>query len=324
MTLFVGGANPASVFQLNGVDENGATYGLGWTLEKSPILLADLIKHLMGEPIDTKGALISLQKHGNDGGFTDLEIQSGQTFHVFIEAKKGWQVPGLTQLAKYRPRLKKNDPAHQRIVSLSSAHSSLVSRNLPSEVDGAKVVHLSWLNVQRLAKKASLRATKREEKFWLSELVLHMREFVAMEKTTDNNVYVVSLELDAMMPGGTHTWVDVIEKDQSYFHPVGQTWPVQPPNYVGFRSRGKLQSVHHVDDYEIMADVSLKNPLWFKTSGDHFVYKLGPAMKPAKEVKSGDIRNRRFVCALDTLLSGAYGTITEASDETKRRRAKLE
>jgi hypothetical protein len=80
-----------------------------------------------------------------------------------------------------------------------------------------------------------------------------------MERQTDNNVFVVGLGQNPMVPGQTHTWIDVVERDKCYFHPVGNHWPVQPPNYIGFpiprtlaigashrqfRNRGGLVSMH--------------------------------------------------------------------------------
>ena len=122
------------------------------------------------------------------------------------------------------------------------------------------------------------------------------------------------------MDGGNHTWVDVVEQDRSYFHRVGNNWPTQPPNYVAFRYHGRLQSVHHVDNFQIVADVFAINPLWLHTVDDHFVYSLGPPMRPPTEVRTGDIiRNARCTCAIDTLLSGAFDTISSARDETNRR-----
>ena len=77
-----------------------------------------------------------------------------------------------------------------------------------------------------------------------------------MERQTDNNVFVVVLGQSPMVPGQTHTWIDVVEKDKCYFHPVGNHWPVRPPNYIGFRYRGRLQSVHHIESFEIVEDLS--------------------------------------------------------------------
>jgi hypothetical protein len=55
---------------------------------------------------------------------------------------------------------------------------------------------------------------------------------------------------------------------------------------------------------------------------DHFAYRLGPPMRPPGDVKTGKIfKNGRVWCAIDTLLSGAFATITDARDETQRRLA---
>ncbi len=144
-----------------------------------------------------------------------------------------------------------------------------------------------------------------------------------MERQTDNKVYVVSLGPEPMMPSKTHTWIDVVEKDGSYFHPVGngKSWPIPPPNCIGFRYGSKLQSVHRVDAFDITT-VAEHNLNWLETDEDHFVYRLGPPMCPQKTIKTGNIfMNRRVWCAIDTLLSGAFDTISAARDETKRRLA---
>lgn len=132
-----------------------------------------------------------------------------------------------------------------------------------------------------------------------------------MRNPRDNQVFVVALKKQSM---------DVAEKDARYWHPVGKRYPVLPPNYVGFRYRGALQSVHHIDAYEVVADLSKRNRKWPVTEVDHFLYTLGPAMKPAKEIRAGKIFGPGHVlCAIDTLLSGAYKTVSDARNETKRR-----
>jgi hypothetical protein len=132
-------------------------------------------------------------------------------------------------------------------------------------------------------------------------------------------VFVVSLGSGPMVERGSHTWIDVVEKDHCYFHPVGGGWPVEPPNYMGFRYYGRLQSVHHVGSFEVVQNLVEVNPLWVPTQEDHFVYELGPPMRPAREMRTGGIyRSGRVWCAIDTLLSGAF-TISDARDETKRR-----
>ena len=52
---------------------------------------------------------------------------------------------------------------------------------------------------------------------------------------------------------------------------------------------------------------------------DYFVYRLGPAIRPQKEVRTGNIyRNGKVWAMLDTLLT--CDTISEARDLTKRRK----
>ena len=97
---------------------------------------------------------------------------------------------------------------------------------------------------------------------------------------------------------------------------------MHPPNYVGFRHHGRLQSVHHVNSFEVVEDLSKYNRLWVETVSDHFVYRLGPPMRPPREVRTGNIyRNGRVWCAIDTLLSGEFDTISDARDGTQRREA---
>jgi hypothetical protein len=46
-------------------------------------------------------------------------------------------------------------------------------------------------------------------------------------------------------------------------------------------------------------------------------------MRPPKEIRAGKVfRSARVSCAIDTLLSGDYKTLSDARDETKRRLAK--
>jgi hypothetical protein len=41
-----------------------------------------------GSTIDPSNAVISLQKHGADGGYTDLKFQAGLRYHAILEAKR--------------------------------------------------------------------------------------------------------------------------------------------------------------------------------------------------------------------------------------------
>ena len=136
-------------------------------------------------------------------------------------------------------------------------------------------------------------------------------------------VFVVALSKAAFEEGRGYTWIDVVEKDKHYFHPIGRGWPEEPPNYIAFRYDGKLQSVHYIESYEVVTNPSSINENWLEADYDQYLYKLGPAMKPSETVRSGPIWNSRRWCIIDTLLSGSCKTISEAVAETKVRNIRL-
>ena len=324
MALSIHGTHPLSVFRLSGADENSATFALGWALEQSRSFRRAFVDSVFDQELDVEDALITLQEHGDDGGFTDLEVLAGRRFHLVLEAKRWSDVPTIEQLARYQPRLVASGAKRKRLVSVSAAERSYALRELPDDLDGIPIAHLSWGDLRSLAEKARAQASGFEERLWLRELIEHLGEFGSMQRQIDNNVFVVSLGRNPMVEGQPHTWIDVVEKDGCYFHPVGKNWPVQPPNYVGFRYHGQLQSVHHVDSFAIVENLADYNPLWPESKEERFVYRLGPPMRPAQVVKTGGIfRNGRVWCAIDTLLSGAFETISDARDETQRRKDEL-
>ena len=99
MALSIHGTCPTSVFRLNGADENSASHALGWTLEQSPQYRKLLVDAVFGEVLDVTNMAITLQKHGLDGGYTDVELQAGARFHAILEAKRWWDVPGITSFS---------------------------------------------------------------------------------------------------------------------------------------------------------------------------------------------------------------------------------
>lgn len=311
----------ASVFGLAGSDENSASAALGWVLDACPRFRAILVSAIFGERIDVAATSILLQEYAEDGGFTDLELLSATGFHAIVEAKVGWAVPSGRQLARYRPRFDASAMHRRCLVSVSAADPAEAVRRLPATVDGVPVRHISWRQIQRHAKQAMGATRTARERLWLSQLITHLEEFTSMNRRTDNRAFVVALGSGPMLKGRPYTWIDVVEKESAYFHPVGRTWPTEPPNYMAFRYRGRLQSVHHVDRFEIVRDLHSLNAYWPRTTSDHFVYRLGPPMRPTSVLKTGALyMNARVWCDIDTLLSGAFTTIKDARDETKRRR----
>lgn len=324
MSLAIRSVFPKSVFELMGKNENSATYALGWALERCPELAALLAARIASRPVPSNEIRIELQASGEDRGFTDVEIRCGSDLHAILEAKRSFEVPSIAQLRRYRLRLDIEPARTRTLISVSALPEAIARRRLPDELDGVPVRHISWGALRGLAKRARQQASGQEEKLWLRELIEHLEDYAAMSRVRDNLVYVVSLGSEPMRQGAAHTWIDVVEKDCRYFHPVGNGWPTQPPNYMGFRYHGKFHSVHRVESFDIVNDVSTVNPLWCSTTKDHFVYKLGPAMRPAKELRAGGPkdsikRSARAWCAIDTLLAGQFDQLGQARDETKRR-----
>lgn len=315
------GRRVRSVFALAGYDENSATYAVGWALAHSPLFARELLRtcgvSAPGEPL-----IVDMQRHESGvGGFTDLELRSANAFHIIVEAKAGWTLPTQDQLRRYAGRFDMAANGDHLIVTLSSASREYSLRRLPTSLEGVRVDHFAWSDLISMARASAVRA-RGNERLWLDQLATHLKGYASMQPITDNSVYVVALAKGDIIQGTGYTWIDVVKRDCLYFHPYGTGggWPVIPPNYLGFRYDGRLQAVCHVDSYEIVQNLADVNPNWPTTDTDHIIYKLGPVMRPTAAVPTGNLfRNARVWCAIDTLLSGAFESIRDASDETKRR-----
>jgi hypothetical protein len=129
----------------------------------------------------------------------------------------------------------------------------------------------------------------------------------------------VALSADEWAPG--LSYIDTVQKRRRYFHAFGwgSGWPTEPPNYLGFRYGGRLQSIHHVEKHE----VSRNFHRYFREAPDRdgrpfLHYVLGPPLRPAHEVRTGGLyRNGRVWAMLDLLLT--CETIAQARDKSKRR-----
>lgn len=321
--LSVFGRQPTTVFQLRGKStENDATYAIGWAAANSATFLENLLRLFEIQVfVNPNQVVIALQESQAIEGFTDIEIRQGSDFHVIVEAKRGWEYPSLEQLKKYLPRFEGQRSREKMLVSMSAALR--VDRDtLPNRLRDIRLIHLSWKAIADAAFDAFQRTRSFEEKLWLRHLLVHLQSYVTMQNVSDNSVYVLSLSLEEVREGKPYTFIDVVQKDQRYFHPIAKGWPKVPPNYLGFRFGGQLQSVHHVDSVLVTSRLSKENPNWKDYDGDYFVYTLGPPMKPPREMRTGAIyRSGRVWCAIDTLLSGAFITISDARNETDRRLA---
>lgn len=140
-----------------------------------------------------------------------------------------------------------------------------------------------------------------------------------MKDPRSNLVFVVSLGW-GIPEGSSISWIDIVEKRHQYFHPVGNRWPKEPPNYIAFRYGGRLQSIHHIESFVVTTNIGREVPGFaFQEGAPHFVYELGPAIRPSKEVRNGPSvqQSARVWAMLDLLLTSE--TITDAMVKTKQR-----
>jgi hypothetical protein len=160
-----------------------------------------------------------------------------------------------------------------------------------------------------------------KEKWLLQNLKSYLREIVIMESQESNWVYVVSLS-DSTPSWSKISWKDVIYKKRFYFYPQGKNWPGIPPNYIAFRFEGRLQSIHHVEKYEVVQDAHKYIPEIKKGKiQDHYLIWLGERFEPRKELPNGNIwSNGRLWCMLDTLFTSK--NIKQACAISSKREAK--
>ena len=160
----------------------------------------------------------------------------------------------------------------------------------------------------------------RSNKAWLRSFIDYLGGLLQMETRYSNWTYVVSLG-QGNPEGWDISWIDIVEKRSRYFYPVGQGgWPDPPPNYFAFRYEGRLQSIYHVEGYDIITNPRSVFPEAREETWDPtYCLRLGPPIRPAKEIPNGDRINRaaRVWCMIDTLLTSK--TISDALDESQRR-----
>ncbi len=311
-----------SIFQLIGYKENDITKSIAWVLNSCSLFLTSLVNEVLELKVNHESVDILYQSYDVANGITDIEMTDYQTFYLIIEAKRGWILPGAEQLTKYsiRDTFTMSPVKNKVIVSLSECSEEYAKCNLPfSEVNGIPVKHLSWNKIYGLADVAKEKSNNIQKKI-LEELKTYLRGIMKMQTKDSNWVYVVSLAKGSP-EGCSISWIDIVNKCGRYFHPIGgKGWPKQPPNYIAFRYAGKLQSIHHIEDYVISNNMhdEIKEMPDEEWDDNYFIYKLGTAIIPSKVVKTGNIYpNGRVWAMIDTLLTS--DSISEARDISKER-----
>jgi hypothetical protein len=322
--LILHARNVPTVFDLLGHDENDMTAALGWGLARNSALLRAFVATVASAGHVTDDLAVELQLHdATDRGFTDIELRSAG-LHVIVEAKRGWSLPSEAQLRRYEARFAAAGAKEQRFVVLTQNGAEQVVRHRlgtwsPPEPIAAVV--LGWSNVLGLAERAA-RTGSPVERHLAHELASYLRGVADMRDTNSNRVWVVALTRQAWegWPADL-TAVAEVEQHRLYHYPSEGSYVKVVPNYVGFRYDGRLQSVHHVDGYELADTPHGHVPGAPALDWDmpHFLLRLGPPMRPDHSVRTGGLYgSARHWADLDLLLTSA--TVHEAVDATKNRR----
>jgi len=309
-----------TVFDLLGDKEDDATYSLGWALAQSERLGRALLQQAYGTLTpDERVEGVRLQQSVPGAGRTDIEVETHER-HLILEAKRGWELPGVAQLTQYARRFETGRAPLLLVVAECS--SAYAAARLPPAVDDVGIRYLPWQAVAATAAGiAAQPGTPHAEKRLLREFVRYLKGLITMHDPRSNMVYVVSLGTDDLFGAGI-SFADIVVRHDRYFHPVGGGrggWPRTPPNYLGFRFDGRLQQIRHVERVEVLdAPWDLLPELAGRTDWErapHFSYELGPAIEPPHAVRTGKMwPNGRCWAAIDLLLTSA--TVAEARDRT--------
>lgn len=330
--LFAHNERVETIFDLIGDKENDITKSIAWAFVKCPRLLERVIERLLHVNAAADDVVIRYQEFEKDKGITDLEITDNQKFYIIIEAKRGWVLPGESQLRLYSERSGFiSSPAKVKaIVSMSECTEDYTKKRLPT-VPGTTVLHLPWMTICDLAVELRMK-TAGKQNYILGELERYIKRIMTTQNKDTNWVYVVSLGLKEVeitpAKGDKRTagiaYVDIVRKYHKYCCPVGGGkggWPKEPLTYIAFRYHGKLQSIHHIEKYTVTDNLHPFVPEIpdVELSETHFVYELGPAIIPQKVIRTGDkiVMSNRVWAQLDTLLTS--DTITEAMEISKAR-----
>ncbi len=330
--LMVHGQKVDTVFDLLGNNENAMTYSLGWALAKCDTFLQTVAKLLGIQEGFSEALHIRLQEHQHEKGFTDIELIDPAKHHIIIEAKRGLTIPSPAQMEKYADRLHATpDPSARTLLVVlaeSDRDETWLRLHVPDKVKDIPVKAISWRQFQTMAMQCVIHANH-EEKRLLKQLLHYLGKVTNMQNQYSNLVYVVSLNRKPSGAAGI-PFIDVVEKHGKYFHPVGGKghWPIEPPNYIAFRYSGALQSIHHIESYMVIESFYPHFPMPEDSKIDepHYLYTLGPTIKPQHNTPTNDPEGRyppfnwnvRRECFIDLLLT--CSSVAEAAYKTRERR----
>jgi hypothetical protein len=318
--LTLHGRTIPTVFNLLGSNENDLTFSLGWAIAQSDPLAVALLGNVFPDVDVGTVVAVRLQEFvGGEGatGYTDIEVESDRVAMV-LEAKRGWNLPDHGQLAKYLSRLGQGGVG--RLLVVAEASPEYAEPRLPPFVGDIPVVYRSWKQITQLVESCAPNVGFSQRRL-LRELTTYLRGLMTMQNVTSNLVYVVPLRKKIAPWSHPYTPVEIVTDLNIYCHPVGNRYPKEPQNYVGFRWDGRLQMVRHVESYTVGNDPHEVIPSMYSREWPerHFFYYLGPPIVPPHEIRLGNgvYPSGSTHACLDLLLT--CDTLTEARLKTKER-----
>jgi len=321
MNLFRNDKPMPTIFDLYGSKENDMTAGLAYVMASCPGFLSRFVQEACSINLsDTSNVSVRIQtaRSTQQEGITDIEIKGDDLF-IVIEAKRGPILPSRRQLEQYGPILQKAKQHHRFLITISNSTNEFAKYHYNDfQIDTVQLVHLPWYRIKKLVDE-SVTSELNRNKHTLRDYSHYLGGILGMDNIYSNMVYVVSLAQGLPGEGWSIAWIDIIEKKNIYFYPLGKGWP-DPPNYLGFRYGGRLQSIRRIESYSQFTNPRSLFPEAAEAEWPlHYCFRLGTPIVPAKVVKNGPtiLRANRCWCMLDTLLTS--DTISDAKVETRRR-----
>lgn len=313
----------ATIFQLLpslGKHEDDMSRAVGWVMSRCPAVMRHFVPVVTGVKTVSESGTVRLQLSEVARGRTDVEIEIGSKIHIIIEAKRSWDLPSERQLTQYARRLVSSPAKKKIIVVLTDCSNEYAELNCPHRsIHGTPVIQKSWAQFAQITSDSKAHCTP-SQRLLIQETLDYLGGLITMQQLDSNWVFVVSLS-SKQPPDWKTSWINVVRTQHRYFHPFGGNgWPANPPNYIGFRYYGQLQSIHRVEAHTVVNDIHTAIPEIPKGEivGSHVVYRLGKPFRPDHRVPTGEIfRGGRRWCMLDTLFT--CKTIAEASRLSSKR-----
>jgi hypothetical protein len=314
-----------TVFDLLGQNENDMTFALAWGMARSDWFLSAVMRTVTSSAFDPADATINLQQADDAGGLTDIEVGGPNGLHVIFEAKRGWNLPSQEQLTLYERRLVELGSGERKLAVLTQwGAASFLRKHFAAWGLSFPVEIVGWPDLVGITRRAAADGP-REDKRLLRELGTYLAGVADMRDIDSNRVYVVALSRQRH-PFLPYDFVSIVEDHDRYTYAAnGKNWPKVPPNYLGFRYNGRLQSIRHVDDYTVTDDAGTLFPVGSVGSHEpNFVLTLGPPIRPGRPVVTGPGIQQAMRVWADVDLLLTCESITAAMRRSKERRARAE